>query len=338
MMQEPPQVSVVIPTCDRRGVLARCLSSLVSQTHASFEIIVVDDGSVDDTPVFLQAFADEHPGLRFCWLRNEERLGANPSRNRGIREAAGEFVAFIDSDCAAAEDWLERLMHGFSSERVGAVTGLVRDPLPTNIYELTFKGTHRLGRPGAARRLVGGNMCIRRELLLEYPLDEDLKHSCDEEGVFLRLRAGGYEQRVVPEAVVDHEHYYTRQSFFRQARQGSESAARLVYKYYLPQRLDMLPFMLAYASLPLILADVRLAAAPGFFFAAALAAIAYNDLFRKGKTIGETLRSFPVLLAYYHVRLCGYIVETIRLRLCRHGLRRVRLDKAPDAAPDASAG
>ena len=340
--EQTPQVSVVIPTCNRRAILERCLEALASQTHPSYEVIVVDDCSDDDTPELLTEFAAGHPPLRFRPLRNHSHLGANPSRNRGIRAAAGDFVAFLDSDCIAEPDWLERLTDGFADDRVAAVTGRVNDPPPANVYELTFKGTHRLPRGGSAHRLVLGNMCIRRELLLEYMLDEDrpsqpkaadgtpdvtVSGRGDEEGLFLRLRAAGYEQLVVPEAVVLHEHHYDRRSFFRQAFRGGRSAARLVYKYHLPPRIDVLPFILAYLTLPLVLVNRWLVLVPAFFFVGALAAITYNDLFRKGKTVGETLGTFPVLAAYYHVRLAGYVTEALGLRLCRHNVERVRLGR-----------
>ena len=61
------------------------------------------------------------------------------------------------------------------------------------------------------------------------------------------------------------------------------------------------------------------------FGAAAIAAMTYNELFRKGKTVGETIRSFPILLAYYHVRLASYVIESVALRLRRHGIKRERL-------------
>lgn len=338
-MSENPLVSVVIPTCNRREVLSRCLQALTRQTYRPYEVIVVDDCSSDDTPGFLARFAAAHEELRLRWVRNERHAGANPSRNRGIHAAEGEFVAFLDNDCIAEPDWLENLMRGFVHERVAAVTGLVVDPPPTNIYELTFKGTHRLHRPGPAWRLVAGNMCVRRELLLRYQLDEDratpagdgtdvtVSGRGDEEGLFLMLRAAGYEQRVVPQAVVLHEHPLNRRSFFRQAFRGGRSAARLVYKYSLPQRLDLLPFVLVCITTPLLLVHLWLVVVPLFLFAGALAAITYNDLVRKGKTPLETLQSFPVLLAYYHVRLAGYVIETARLRLTRHGLKRVDLGR-----------
>lgn len=326
---ESPLVSIVVPSYNRLDILPRCLEAIARQTLRDFEIIIVDDGSSDGTPEFLAQFESRHPDLRFRWFVNERNMGSNKSRNRGIREARGEFVAFLDSDSISPPNWLERITRGFVSERVAAVTGIVENPPPSNIYELAYKGTSRVHSAPFADRLVGGNMCIRRHLLEEYPLDEDLTYGCDEEGVYMRLREAGYEQRLVPDAVVRHEHYFGRRSFFRHAYRGGRAAAWLVYKYHLPQRLDMLPFMLTYLTLPLVLIDRWLAVMPLFFFAAALAAITYNDLFRKRKTIGETLRSFAVLLAYYHVRLLAYVTELVRLHLGKHDIKRVRLSRRP---------
>ncbi|MFQ5429969.1 MAG: glycosyltransferase family 2 protein [Phycisphaerae bacterium] len=327
-----PPVTVVVPTRDRRASLSRCLEALREQRYPDVEIIVVDDASSDETSRWLQSFAASNPRMKLRWLRNERRLGANASRNRAIREARGDYIAFLDSDCVAAPDWLEQLMAGFTHDRIAAVTGRVDSPPPSNIYELTLKGTSRVHGAGAAPRLVAGNMCIRRNLLIEHPLDEDLQYGCDEEGIFLRLRAAGYEQRLAPDAVVHHEHGHDRRSFFRQAFIGGAAAAWLVYKYHLPPRLDLLPFILAYASLPLVLVDDRLIAAPLVLFGCALAALAYNERFRKRKSVAEMVRCFPTLLLYYHVRLAGYLTESLRLRLTRHGIRRVRLRRTGSAA------
>lgn len=325
----PPTVSVVVPTLNRLAVLRKCLAALAVQTCESYEVIVVDDASTDDTLGLLEAFAAEHPAMTLRWLRNEARRGANASRTRAIEAAAGRYVAFLDSDCVAREDWLDKLLAGFDDDRVASVTGLVLDPPPANIYELTFKGMHRLDDVTEARRLVAGNMCIRRELLLAEPLDQDLLYGCDEEGVFLRLEAAGYSQRVAPEAVVLHEHYYDRASFFRQARVGGAAAAWLVYKYHLPTRLDLLPFILAYVSLPLAFVRPALSAVGAFFFLAGVAALGYNDLFRKKKTLAETLKTFPVLLVYYQVRLATYLWQSLRLRVLGNNVSRIRLAPAP---------
>ena len=333
-MSKQPSVSVVIPTWERCSILRRCLEAMGRQTYHRYEVIVVDDGSSDNTSEFLPAFASDHPDMKLRWLRNASQIGANPSRNRGVRESRGEYVAFVDNDCIAAPDWLERLVGGFVSGRVAAVTGRVNDPQPTNIYELTLKGTHRVHGRLAASRLVAGNMCVRRDLLVRYGFDEDradvtsdvgVSGRGDEEGLYLRLKAAGFEQRVVHDAVVLHEHGCSRRTFFAQAYRGGASAARLGYKYHLRPRVELVPLLIAYLLLPLAwlgpLGWLPSTSAACFF----LAAIVYNDLFRKKKAVWETLITSPLLLAYYHTRLVGYAVQYARLWMGLDRIERLRL-------------
>ena len=201
-----PRVSVVIPTCDRRALLERVLSGLLAQRLTDFETIVVDDCSADDTPDFLREFAAANPAFRLTCLRNEAHAGANPSRNRGVGAARSGLIAFLDGDCVPEPDWLERLIAPFADESVGAVVGRVDDPPPRNLFELTFKGTHRVYGRDSANRLIAGNMCVRRVALEAAGLDEDralpqpqrdgrpdtsVSGRGDEEGLYLRLRTAG---------------------------------------------------------------------------------------------------------------------------------------------------
>lgn len=112
----PPEpdilVSVVVPTRDRAGVLPRTLGSVLSQTYRNLEIIVVDDGSTDDTEDVVRSFAD--PRVRY------ERKGpphsAASARNHGASLARGELLAFND----AGDDWLPEKL----SVQVGAMARL----------------------------------------------------------------------------------------------------------------------------------------------------------------------------------------------------------------------
>ncbi len=87
-------VSVVIPTFNRAPLIGRAISSVLAQSYSDIEVIVVDDGSTDDTPKIMEAFVD--PRIRY--LRRKKNLGASASRNEGIAAASGSFVAYLDSD------------------------------------------------------------------------------------------------------------------------------------------------------------------------------------------------------------------------------------------------
>ena len=103
--EEPlPAISVVIPTFNRADVLGRCLDSVLGQTLPPFEVVLVDDGSTDETEQIVRERASEL--LRY--IRVPSRAGAQAARNRGIREARGEWIAFQDSDDEWLPDKLER--------------------------------------------------------------------------------------------------------------------------------------------------------------------------------------------------------------------------------------
>lgn len=90
------KLSVIIPTHNRVGLLPRALASIHAQTSPPAEVIVVDDGSTDGTERLMQS---EFPGV---WYLRQENRGVAAARNHGIREARGEWLAFLDSD----DEWL----------------------------------------------------------------------------------------------------------------------------------------------------------------------------------------------------------------------------------------
>ena len=89
-----PEVSVILPTMDRWGLLTRALASVLAQEDVDLEVLVIDDGSSDGTPTRLGAIGD--PRLRV--LVQESNQGVARARNRGIEEADGEWIAFLDDD------------------------------------------------------------------------------------------------------------------------------------------------------------------------------------------------------------------------------------------------
>lgn len=92
-------VSVIIPTFNRGGVLPLAVASALAQTHPSLEVIIVDDGSTDGTEELVSRLWGAEPRVRFFRQANR---GVAAARNRGIREARGDWLAFLDSD----DTWL----------------------------------------------------------------------------------------------------------------------------------------------------------------------------------------------------------------------------------------
>jgi glycosyltransferase involved in cell wall biosynthesis len=90
-----PKVSVIIPTYNRADFLPRAIESVLEQTYADFELVIVDDGSTDETADVVARYAD--PRIRYHWQENQERSAA---RNEGIALSQGAYVTFLDSD-----DW-----------------------------------------------------------------------------------------------------------------------------------------------------------------------------------------------------------------------------------------
>lgn len=89
-----PAISVIIPTYNRAHLIDRAIQSVLPQTYKDFEIIVVDDGSTDNTEEVVLSFGSE----KMRYIRHETNRGVAAARNTGIRDARGEYIAFQDSD------------------------------------------------------------------------------------------------------------------------------------------------------------------------------------------------------------------------------------------------
>jgi len=111
------RISAVVCTHDRIGYLERAIESLLKQSLSAdaYEVLVIDNASTDGTALFLAA--QRSPRLR-CFYEGEP--GLSRARNRGLEEARGEFVAYLDDDAIARRDWLERIVARFDRGAGGA--------------------------------------------------------------------------------------------------------------------------------------------------------------------------------------------------------------------------
>ena len=98
-----PEVSIIIPAYNHADLLGEALESVFAQTYRNFEIIVVDDGSTDDTASLLKPLSEQGV-IRYIY---QQKQGVSAARNRGIVEANGRYIAFLDSDDLFEPDKLE---------------------------------------------------------------------------------------------------------------------------------------------------------------------------------------------------------------------------------------
>ena len=103
-MTNNPMVSIIIPVYNSERFLKECFDSILAQTYDNYEIIVVDDGSVDTSIQIEEEYSKKAAGFRIIKQANS---GQGVARNRGLDIARGEYIAFIDSDDAMKPDFLK---------------------------------------------------------------------------------------------------------------------------------------------------------------------------------------------------------------------------------------
>ncbi|MGD8903914.1 MAG: sugar transferase [Anaerolineae bacterium] len=122
-MTTQPHVSVVVPAYNAASTIDRCLDALADQTFPmeAYEIIVVDDGSTDDT----RARVGAHAGVQ---LVTQDHAGPAAARNLGAQRAMGDILLFTDADCAPARDWIERMCAALDDTETVGVKGAYMTP------------------------------------------------------------------------------------------------------------------------------------------------------------------------------------------------------------------
>ncbi len=193
-----------MPAHNAAATLDDCLVALERQTvpRDGYEIIVVDDGSTDETAVV----AERHD---VCLIRQAHGWTA-AARNAGIRAASGEIVCFTDADCAPAPDWLARLQAIFADPAIAGGKGIYatrQRALPARFVQLEYEDKYDRLRPQETIDFVDTySAAYRRDVLLANDgFDERFRFVEDQELSF-RLAARGYRMVFAPDAVVYHRH------------------------------------------------------------------------------------------------------------------------------------
>jgi glycosyltransferase involved in cell wall biosynthesis len=236
-----PAVSVVVPTRNRAALLERLLDALDRQTHPSFEVVVVDDASHDETQRVLNAWSGGSSVRR--WMPSAGPGGSYAARNTGWRWAHAPLVAFTDDDCVPEPEWLEALVAALSVEAVG-VQGktIVRDGRITPF-------THQIEQlHGGPPYRTCNILYTRAELERQGGFDDSLRWYADNMFGLRARRAGAIP--FAPSAVVVHpprpREWRSRTDWL--ARFHADARHRAVLRDLGEERVDV-----GRAALPLVL-------------------------------------------------------------------------------------
>jgi glucosyl-dolichyl phosphate glucuronosyltransferase len=124
MLERRLQASIIIPTYNRANILPICFESLgkLQMPPDAFEIIIVDNNSSDDTHDICELLSKLYPVLQIRYVF-EGKKGVSNARNRGVQEANGEIICFLDDDSPPAPEWLNCILEPFTDPQVGCVGG-----------------------------------------------------------------------------------------------------------------------------------------------------------------------------------------------------------------------
>lgn len=263
-----PLVSVVIPAYNACNTIGRCLKSLAEQTFGQdYEVIVVDDGSTDETSKIVK-----ETGVNYFRV---DKGGPAKARNLGIEKAKGEIVLFTDADCVLPDNWIEKMTEPFRDNVIVGVKGAYR----TKQRELTARFAQyeyeekyrRLARDKYIDFVDTYSAAYTRSVLMEnggfntsFPIatGEDAELS-------FRLAEKGHRMVFQPEAIVYHFHVNTPWKYFKrkfkQPYWRIEVIRRHPGKFYRDshtpqsQKLQLALFYLIFLGIIGVIVDLRFA-------------------------------------------------------------------------------
>lgn len=310
--------SIIIPAYNSADTLQACLSSLEQQRmdRAAYEIIVVDDGSQDNTEALVRSFA----GVRYIGQANQ---GPAAARNRGVEVARGDIVLFIDADCVPFPDWLEQMVKPFAQKEIAGVKGAYRSrqhEIVAQVVQLEYeiKYLHML-KDCYIDFIDTYAAAFRKSAFLQTGgYDTGFTRASVEDQEFsFRMAGRGYKMIFNPQALVWHRHAASLEAYCRKkwkigywkVKVLRRHPGKMVRDSHTPQLLKLEIVSLA-AGAGLGVAGLFLGAwlliTAGFFFAAPFLLI--------------SLELQPVWKSKFFYALCSMVVFYLRAVCLAGGL------------------
>lgn len=201
-----PKISVVIPAYNAEKTLKDCLESVLDQTYDNYEVVVIDNNSIDRSKDIIKEYQSKSGKIIYVF---EPRRGRGAARNTGIEKASGEIILTTDSDCIAPRNWIEELTKPIIYEGEVAVLGfeedLIKNYWTKNIQNANRKFLEKNVEGKYIQHIDTKNFAIKSSIMKKLKFDANLGNFEDLD-LYVRLKKNGIKMRFLPHITVGHNH------------------------------------------------------------------------------------------------------------------------------------
>lgn len=233
MKKDKSLVSVIIAIYNEREDIGNCLKAIKAQSHPIIEIIVVDNGSTDNSIEVVKNYADK--------IVSEKRKGITFAKNKGLRVAKGQFVATTDADCIPDKRWIEELVECFDDPAVASAGGANLTPQNASDFEKCIDFLLKRLGPAFRSNYVsdtksiteifhnpGCNVMYRKTILEDLEGFNEQLLTVEDEELDFRIRIRGYRILFTPFAKVYHNRKSNWKKFVKQVYRYAIGRAQFI--------------------------------------------------------------------------------------------------------------
>ncbi|MDG6999786.1 MAG: glycosyltransferase family 2 protein [Nitrososphaerota archaeon] len=258
-MSQTPEISVIVPTYNGHNKLMNCIDSLKRSSFLDLEIIVVDNGSTDDSVALLRA---KYPDVRL--IRNYENLGISRGRNIGALHSLGKYLLFVDHDVMIDREMIGHLVRPFRDNCRLGMTGPIIYYLsaPDVVWAAGTSINMKSGRvffnaslykePFFEVEVIPATFMIPRHLFFKVGgFDSSFFATYEDTDICFRLRKSGYHLKIVANAKAWHDTPFGRDQkmLYLLDRSYFISKNRIVFMKKHSKRIDLLIFVVLYVPI-----------------------------------------------------------------------------------------